>query len=155
MLLNINHLFPSYLYLCIFTPTDGINCHITGDNRFALERRGTDKYGLLIITPFDYENPLDSSHRLQLSVVCNDKAPPEKSVTSEVIVEVMEVNDNKPRFLSSEGEMHAYIIKDNAIGSVVYRLNASDDDVISNLIYSLDQQYEDLLDIDQVGVFLP
>nr|KAF6349081.1 hypothetical protein mMyoMyo1_011648 [Myotis myotis] len=78
--------------------------------------------GLVLRKPLDREDTPE--HNLLL--MATDRGKPELTGSAQVLVTVMDVNDNAPRFQQSEYEVRIFENSDN--GTIVIRLNASDPD---------------------------
>ncbi|XP_048884547.1 protocadherin alpha-C2-like isoform X14 [Brienomyrus brachyistius] len=115
-------------------PDVGLNTvktyYLTESQHFTIEvqtgRDGSKFADLILIKDLDRE--VQAVHNLVLTAV--DGGVPARSGTATIIVRVLDVNDNAPRF-----DQESYIInitENSAVGSFVIKLNATDLDEGSN-----------------------
>ncbi|XP_030002113.1 protocadherin alpha-C2-like [Sphaeramia orbicularis] len=121
-------------------PDVGINTvktyHVSASEHFAIEvqtgRDGSKSADLILTKTLDREQ--QAVHNLILTAV--DGGTPARSGTASVIVQVLDTNDNAPKF--DQQTYNIKIMENSPIGSLVIHLNATDLDEGSNsdLIYS-------------------
>ncbi|XP_061643428.1 protocadherin alpha-3-like [Phyllopteryx taeniolatus] len=116
---------------------------IQNDVPFKLEANYKNSFSLLVAEPLDRE----SAAHYNISIVAKDKGSPPLSSTSVFYVNVLDVNDNKPRF--SEPLVNVYIKENSPPGALIHKVTAVDDDVHQNgrLTYSLLQSSTDSIPI--------
>ncbi|KAM4621844.1 protocadherin alpha-3-like [Polymixia lowei] len=109
---------------------------LSPNDHFRLEVKDRGKDGkipvLSLLRPLDRETQM--RHRLLLTAI--DGGKPSRSGTTEIIADVLDINDNMPIFIKDNYSLH---LKENApIGTTVIQVNATDLDEGSNgeIIYS-------------------
>ncbi|KAJ1128051.1 hypothetical protein NDU88_006439 [Pleurodeles waltl] len=127
-----------------FDPDVGTNAlctyHLGNNDFFALKTESSDCKGksveLVLKKPLDREQQAEH----HVTITAADGGTPKRSGTSEIIIDVQDVNDNPPLFDKS-----VYTVKvpeDTAVGTLLIRVNASDLDVADNgqIIYSFSRR---------------
>ncbi|XP_028975084.2 protocadherin alpha-3 isoform X27 [Esox lucius] len=114
--------------------------------------RGEDRKIPYLILQKSLDREAVKSHRLLLTAMDGGKPP--RSGTSEINIEVLDVNDNSPIF--NKG-LYSVMLKENApLGSIVIQINATDLDEGSNgdVIYSfgneIDPKLHELFGLDRI-----
>ena len=101
-------------------------CKLTGSVPFTLKSNYKNYYSLVVDGTLDRE----SVSQYNVSITATDEGTPSLSSTSIITVDVSDVNDNPPRFLDSQINVH---VKENSpIGSTIYTLTTFDSDLNEN-----------------------
>ncbi|XP_072251867.1 protocadherin alpha-8-like isoform X12 [Leuresthes tenuis] len=110
-----------------------VNCYILDSVPFKLETNYKNYYSLVIGDALDREK---KSH-YNITIKATDEGRPPLSSTSQVIIQVSDVNDNAPRF--SEAVMNMYVNENSPAGTVLKAVTATDTDASENghVTYSL------------------
>ncbi|XP_034400112.1 protocadherin alpha-8-like [Cyclopterus lumpus] len=110
-----------------------VKCEILNYVPFKLESNYRNYYSLVIGEALDRE--LISHYKIIIKA--SDEGTPPLSATSVVIIQVSDVNDNKPRF--SETAINMYVKENGPVGTVLKAVSATDTDVSENgqVSYSL------------------
>ncbi|NXO12302.1 PCDGD protein, partial [Oriolus oriolus] len=103
-----------------------VSCKMDGNLPFRLERSSENTYKLIIAGPLDRENVSDYN----ITITATDRGSPALSSSTELVLEVSDVNDNAPVF--SEAAYSAYVAENNAAGALVVRVQARDADAGAN-----------------------
>ncbi|XP_078267838.1 protocadherin gamma-A10-like isoform X10 [Rhinoraja longicauda] len=103
-----------------------VRCQISNKLPFRLDSTVRNYYDLHIDQSLDRENT--SSY--DVTITCTDSGIPPLSSKATVRVEVIDVNDNAPRFL--QPSYTANVMENNVIGASILRLNAIDPDAGHN-----------------------
>uniref|UniRef100_U3JYI7 Cadherin domain-containing protein n=1 Tax=Ficedula albicollis TaxID=59894 RepID=U3JYI7_FICAL len=103
-----------------------VSCKMDGKLPFRLETSSENTYKLIIDSALDREKA--SEHRV--SVVARDRGRPALWSSTELVLEVSDVNDNAPVF--EEAAYSAYVAENNAAGALVVRVQARDADAGAN-----------------------
>nr|XP_033488387.1 protocadherin alpha-C2-like isoform X1 [Epinephelus lanceolatus] len=112
------------------------NYHLSSSEHFALEiqtsRDGSKFADLILKKPLDREQ--QDVHNLILTAV--DGGAPTRTGTASIIVRVLDVNDNAPKF--EKDKYNVDVMENSPIGSLIIKLNATDLDEGSNseIVYS-------------------
>uniref|UniRef100_A0A3Q3ICQ1 Cadherin domain-containing protein n=1 Tax=Monopterus albus TaxID=43700 RepID=A0A3Q3ICQ1_MONAL len=118
--------------------------------RVEVKDRGEDRKVPFLVLQKQLDRETAGKHKLRLTAI--DGGKPAKSGDTEVIVDVLDVNDNSPVFTK---ELYSVTIRENVpVGTVVIQVNATDLDQGANceIIYSfgkeVDSKLMDLFGID-------
>ncbi|XP_074530035.1 protocadherin alpha-13-like isoform X20 [Halichoeres trimaculatus] len=111
-------------------PDGGVNSvqqyKLSANHNFRLEVKDRGKDGKVPI--LQLQSPLDreaySSHKLILTALDGGKPP--KTGIMEILIDVLDVNDNAPVF--TKDVYSAEIIENSPVGTIVLRVNATDQD---------------------------
>ena len=104
------------------------NCSID-DSHFRLKRMFNEEYHVLTSAIFDREQ----TARYRLAIVCQDYGHPASLIAVKLLmVDVLDVNDNPPKF--SQSVYLAEIQENNVMGGSVLQLQAKDADVGENAV---------------------
>nr|XP_046181099.1 protocadherin alpha-7-like isoform X3 [Oncorhynchus gorbuscha] len=128
---------------------------LSQSDHFRLEVKDRGKDGKIPI--LNLQKPLDREalkrHKLLLTAIDGDKPP--KSGTTEILVDVLDVNDNMPVFTK---EFYSVTLNENSpIGTTVIQVNATDLDEGSNgeIIYSfgsnVNSKLRELFEVDAIS----
>ncbi|XP_052344222.1 protocadherin alpha-3-like isoform X31 [Oncorhynchus keta] len=128
---------------------------LSQSDHFRLEVKDRGKDGKIPI--LNLQKPLDREalkrHKLLLTAIDGDKPP--KSGTTEILVDVLDVNDNMPVFTK---ELYSVTLNENSpIGTTVIQVNATDLDEGSNgeIIYSfgsnVNSKLRELFEVDAIS----
>ncbi|XP_072573210.1 protocadherin alpha-3-like [Paramormyrops kingsleyae] len=110
-----------------------VNCHIEGSTSFKLQSSYKNYYSLVVDGPLDRE----TVSQYNVTITATDEGTPPLSVAKIITVDVSDVNDNAPRFSSSE--LIVYLRENMPVGSNVLTVFAFDADAKENaeVTYSL------------------
>ncbi|XP_043837805.1 protocadherin gamma-A12 isoform X17 [Dromiciops gliroides] len=110
-----------------------VTCSIPGHLPFKLEKSYANYYSLVIDRALDREQ----ISRYNVTVTAKDQGTPVLSTDAHIPLQVEDTNDNPPRF--GQTSYSAYIPENNARGSSIYSVTASDSDTEENarLTYSI------------------
>ncbi|XP_042338269.1 protocadherin alpha-8-like, partial [Plectropomus leopardus] len=118
--------------------------------RLDVKDRGEDRKVPFLVLQKQLDRETAGKHKLRLTAA--DGGKPAKSGITEIIVDVLDVNDNSPGFTN---EFYSAMLKENVpVGTVVIQVNATDSDQGANgeIIYSfgkeVDSKLMDLFSID-------
>ncbi|NWU31255.1 PCDGD protein, partial [Dyaphorophyia castanea] len=103
-----------------------VSCKMDGNMPFRLETSSENTYKLIIASPLDRENV----SAYNITITATDRGSPALSTSTELVLEVSDVNDNAPVF--EEAAYSAYVWENNAAGALVVRVQARDADAGSN-----------------------
>ncbi|XP_068885412.1 protocadherin gamma-B5-like [Aphelocoma coerulescens] len=103
-----------------------VSCKMDGNLPFKLEPSSENTYKLIIAWPLDRENV--SAYNITITAV--DRGRPALRSSTELVLEVSDVNDNAPVF--EEAAYSAYVSENNAAGALVVRVQARDADAGAN-----------------------
>ncbi|XP_064835127.1 protocadherin gamma-C5-like [Oncorhynchus masou masou] len=118
-----------------------VSLSLIGEHPFKLKPSYADNYAILTDSELDRE--LFSEYKLK--IVASDSGSPPLTSKTEVIVRVLDVNDNPPVF--SQPSYTVYVRENNAAGSIMCSVSASDPDIGENakITYSiLDSKVQDV-----------
>ncbi|XP_038860846.1 protocadherin gamma-C5-like [Salvelinus namaycush] len=118
-----------------------VSLSLIGEHPFKLKPSYADNYAILTDSELDRE--LFSEYKL--TIVAFDSGSPPLTSKKEVIVRVLDVNDNPPVF--SQPSYTVYVRENNAAGSIMCSVSASDPDIGENakISYSiLDSKVQDV-----------
>ncbi|XP_060743337.1 protocadherin alpha-3-like [Tachysurus vachellii] len=110
---------------------------LSHNDHFRLEIKDRDEDGKIPILILQKQLDREAAQIIKLLLTAVDGGKPSKSGTTEVIINVLDINDNAPVF--SE-DVYAVMLHENApIGTTVLQLNATDLDDGSNgeIVYSI------------------
>ncbi|XP_042369521.1 protocadherin alpha-9-like, partial [Plectropomus leopardus] len=130
---------------------NGVNTYkLSNDDYFSLEiHKGTDSVSAELVLQKSLDREHDSVIKLTLTAV--DGGNPPKSGTSQIIINVLDINDNPPVF--SKPLYKIKIFENVPVRSTVITVNATDADEGSNseIQYSLRKKGQDrVLDLFQI-----
>ncbi|XP_066573626.1 protocadherin alpha-3-like [Amia ocellicauda] len=110
-----------------------VNCLIQGDAPFKLQMSYRNYYSLILAGPLDRE----SVSRYNVTITATDDGKPPLSSTSVIHVNVVDVNDNAPRF--PEPVLEVYLKENSPPGTLIFTASAFDPDLNENseVTYSL------------------
>ncbi|KAK2849144.1 hypothetical protein Q5P01_008978 [Channa striata] len=103
-----------------------VHCRIEDTSPFKLETNYKNYYSLVVDEPLDREN---ISHHI-VTILASDGGSPSLSSTSVIAIHVSDVNDNPPRFSSSE--INIYVQENSQVGTVLKTVSALDVDANDN-----------------------
>ncbi|NWT21234.1 PCDGH protein, partial [Vireo altiloquus] len=103
-----------------------VSCELSGEAPLSIVASSGGSYKVMTASALDREQA--SEHRV--TVVARDRGRPSLSSSTEVVLEVSDVNDNAPVF--EEAEYSAYVAENNAAGALVVRVQARDADAGAN-----------------------
>ncbi|XP_071194238.1 protocadherin gamma-C5-like isoform X8 [Salvelinus alpinus] len=118
-----------------------VSLSLIGEHPFKLKPSYADNYAILTDSELDRE--LFSEYKL--TIVAFDSGSPPLTSKKEVTVRVLDVNDNPPVF--SQPSYTVYVRENNAAGSIMCSVSASDPDIGENakISYSiLDSKVQDV-----------
>ncbi|XP_055799119.1 protocadherin gamma-C5-like isoform X20 [Salvelinus fontinalis] len=118
-----------------------VSLSLIGEHPFKLKPSYADNYAILTDSELDRE--IFSEYKL--TIVAFDSGSPPLTSKKEVIVRVLDVNDNPPVF--SQPSYTVYVRENNAAGSIMCSVSASDPDIGENakISYSiLDSKVQDV-----------
>ncbi|XP_029556904.1 protocadherin gamma-C5 [Salmo trutta] len=118
-----------------------VSLSLIGEHPFKLKPSYADNYAILTDSELDRE--LFPEYKLK--IVASDSGSPPLTSKKEVIVRVLDVNDNPPVF--SQPSYTVYVRENNAAGSIMCSVSASDPDIGENakISYSiLDSKVQDV-----------
>ncbi|XP_053497000.1 protocadherin gamma-A11-like [Ictalurus furcatus] len=110
---------------------------LSQNDHFRLEVKDRDEDGKIPILILQKQLDREAAHNIKLLLTAVDGGKPSRSGTTEVIINVLDINDNAPVF--SE-DAYSVMLHENApIGTTVIQLNATDLDDGSNgeIVYSI------------------
>ncbi|NWW00743.1 PCDGH protein, partial [Machaerirhynchus nigripectus] len=118
-----------------------VSCELSGEAPLAIVASSGGSYKVVTASALDREQA--SEHRV--TVVARDRGRPALSSSTELVLEVSDVNDNAPVF--EEAAYSAYVSENNAAGALVLRVVAVDADAGQNawLSYELAKATEPAL----------
>ncbi|XP_073668323.1 protocadherin alpha-2-like [Paramisgurnus dabryanus] len=110
-----------------------VRVRLAGSSPFKLHSSFQNYYSLILDGVLDRENLTEYN----ITVIAEDEGSPPMSRNKIIQVQVADVNDNAPRFLSNVE--YAYLRENSKVGSVICTLTASDADIMDNahITYSL------------------
>ncbi|NWW12108.1 PCDGH protein, partial [Oreocharis arfaki] len=103
-----------------------VSCELSGEASLSIVASSGSSYKVVTASALDREQA--SEHRV--TVVARDRGRPALSSSTEVLLEVSDVNDNAPVF--EEASYSAYVAENNAAGALVLRVQARDADAGAN-----------------------
>ncbi|XP_072924044.1 protocadherin Fat 4-like [Hemitrygon akajei] len=103
-----------------------LECQISSQPPFQLDSSTMNYYRILIQHPLDRENV----PRYDIAVTCIDSGNPPLTSTKTMRVEVLDINDNIPKF--SRAVYTANVMENNVIGASIFSLTAFDTDAGEN-----------------------
>ncbi|XP_031663876.1 protocadherin gamma-C5 isoform X2 [Oncorhynchus kisutch] len=118
-----------------------VSLSLIGEHPFKLKPSYADNYAILTDSELDRE--LFSEYKLK--IIASDSGSPPLTSKKELIVRVLDVNDNPPVF--SQPSYTVYVRENNAAGSIMCSVSASDPDIGENakISYSiLDSKVHDV-----------
>uniref|UniRef100_A0A668V888 Cadherin domain-containing protein n=1 Tax=Oreochromis aureus TaxID=47969 RepID=A0A668V888_OREAU len=109
------------------------SCKVVGSAPFNLKSNYKSDYSLVVDGLLDRE----STSVYNVTITATDEGAPPLSSNKVITVHVSDVNDNAPKFM--EPVINAYVKENSPTGSVIYTVNAFDDDLDVNakVIYTL------------------
>lgn len=121
-------------HVIVHDPDKGLNgqfnCSSSNGQNFRLQRFYNNEYHVITATSLDYER----KRRYVIVVSCSDIGKPPMTSTSEITVNVIDVNDNTPR--CSPEVYESEILENNYNGVVVLQVNCTDADSPPNSVGS-------------------
>ncbi|XP_072120755.1 protocadherin Fat 4-like [Mobula birostris] len=124
---------PSGTVVALFTAEDRdagqngqVQCQISSRPPFQLDSSTMNYYRILIQQPLDRENV----PRYDIAITCIDSGNPPLTSTKTMRVEVLDINDNVPKF--SRPVYTANVMENNVIGASIFSLTAFDTDTGEN-----------------------
>ncbi|XP_041274354.1 protocadherin gamma-B5-like isoform X2 [Onychostruthus taczanowskii] len=103
-----------------------VSCELSGEAPLSIVASSGGSYKVVTTGPLDREQA--SEHRV--TVVARDRGRPALWSSTELVLEVSDVNDNAPVF--EEAAYSAYVAENNAAGALVLRVQARDADAGAN-----------------------
>ncbi|XP_071426668.1 protocadherin gamma-B5-like [Pithys albifrons albifrons] len=103
-----------------------VTCKLSGEAPLSIVASSGGSYKVVTASALDREQAAE--HRV--TVVARDRGSPALSSSTELVLEVSDVNDNAPVF--EEAEYSAYVPENNAAGALVLRVSARDLDAGTN-----------------------
>ncbi|NWT76215.1 PCDGD protein, partial [Prunella himalayana] len=103
-----------------------VSCELSGEAPLSIVASSGSSYKVVTASALDREQA--SEHRV--SVVARDRGRPALWSSTELVLEVSDVNDNAPVF--EEAVYSAYVAENNAAGALVLRVQARDADAGAN-----------------------
>ncbi|KAM7042534.1 uncharacterized protein M8220_007705 [Acridotheres tristis] len=103
-----------------------VSCELSGEAPLSIVASPGGLYKVVTASALDREQA--SEHRV--TVVARDRGRPALSASTELVLEVSDVNDNAPVF--EEAAYSAYVWENNAAGALVLRVQARDADAGAN-----------------------
>ncbi|KAM7042528.1 LOW QUALITY PROTEIN: uncharacterized protein M8220_007698 [Acridotheres tristis] len=103
-----------------------VSCELSGEAPLSIVESPGGSYKVVTASALDREQA--SEHRV--TVVARDRGRPALSASTELVLEVSDVNDNAPVF--EEAAYSAYVWENNAAGALVLRVQARDADAGAN-----------------------
>ncbi|KAM7042535.1 uncharacterized protein M8220_007706 [Acridotheres tristis] len=103
-----------------------VSCELSGEAPLSIVASPGGSYKVVTASALDREQA--SEHRV--TVVARDRGRPALSSSTELVLEVSDVNDNAPVF--EEAAYSAYVWENNAAGALVLRVQARDADAGAN-----------------------
>uniref|UniRef100_U3JCY6 Cadherin domain-containing protein n=1 Tax=Ficedula albicollis TaxID=59894 RepID=U3JCY6_FICAL len=103
-----------------------VSCELSGEAPLSIVASPGGSYKVMTASALDREQA--SEHRV--SVVARDRGRPALWSSTELVLEVSDVNDNAPVF--EEAAYSAYVAENNAAGALVVRVQARDADAGAN-----------------------
>ncbi|XP_041276724.1 protocadherin gamma-B5-like [Onychostruthus taczanowskii] len=103
-----------------------VSCELSGEAPLSIVASSGGSYKVVTASALDREQA--SEHRV--TVVARDRGRPALRSSTELVLEVSDVNDNAPVF--EEAAYSAYVAENNAAGALVLRVQARDADAGAN-----------------------
>ncbi|NXI06160.1 PCDGD protein, partial [Pachycephala philippinensis] len=103
-----------------------VSCKMDGNLPFRLETSSENTYKVIVASALDRE--IVSAYKV--TITATDRGRPALSSSTELVLEVSDVNDNAPVF--EEAAYSAYVSENNAAGALVLRVQARDADAGAN-----------------------
>ncbi|NXQ46914.1 PCDGH protein, partial [Catharus fuscescens] len=103
-----------------------VSCELSGEAPLSIVASQGGSYKVVTASALDREQA--SEHRV--TVVARDRGRPALSSSTEMVLEVSDVNDNAPVF--EEAAYSAYVAENNAAGALLLRVQARDADAGAN-----------------------
>ncbi|XP_032929362.1 protocadherin gamma-B5-like [Catharus ustulatus] len=103
-----------------------VSCELSGEAPLSIVASPGGSYKVVTASALDREQA--SEHRV--TVVARDRGRPALSSSTELVLEVSDVNDNAPVF--EEAAYSAYVAENNAAGALLLRVQARDADAGAN-----------------------
>ncbi|XP_071425962.1 protocadherin gamma-B5-like isoform X5 [Pithys albifrons albifrons] len=103
-----------------------VTCELSGEAPLSIVASSGGSYKVVTASALDREQAAE--HRV--TVVARDRGSPALSSSTELVLEVSDVNDNAPVF--EEAEYSAYVPENNAAGALLLRVSARDLDAGTN-----------------------
>ncbi|XP_068885423.1 protocadherin gamma-B5-like [Aphelocoma coerulescens] len=103
-----------------------VSCELSGEAPLSIVASSGGSYKVVTASALDREEA--SEHRV--TVVARDRGRPALRSSTELVLEVSDVNDNAPVF--EEAAYSAYVSENNAAGALVVRVQARDADAGAN-----------------------
>ncbi|KAM4764639.1 protocadherin gamma-B5-like [Cyanocitta cristata] len=103
-----------------------VSCELSGEAPLSIVASSGGSYKVVTASALDREEA--SEHRV--TVVARDRGRPALRSSTELVLEVLDVNDNAPVF--EEAAYSAYVAENNAAGALVVRVQARDADAGAN-----------------------
>ncbi|XP_032929345.1 protocadherin gamma-B5-like [Catharus ustulatus] len=103
-----------------------VSCELSGEAPLSIVASPGGSYKVVTASALDREQA--SEHRV--TVVARDRGRPVLSSSTELVLEVSDVNDNAPVF--EEAVYSAYVAENNAAGALLLRVQARDADAGAN-----------------------
>ncbi|XP_035983157.1 protocadherin alpha-5 isoform X8 [Fundulus heteroclitus] len=123
-----------------------VNCKISNNVPFKLESNYKNYYSLVVDGPLDREK----APHYNISITAVDEGSPPLSSTSVILVQVSDVNDNKPHF--TDDTINIFIKENSPTGAVIKTVSADDADTDQNgkVTYSLLQDNRNSLPLSSM-----
>ncbi|XP_036933520.1 protocadherin alpha-8-like isoform X19 [Acanthopagrus latus] len=103
-----------------------VHCDIKNESPFKLETNYKNYYSLVVDGQLDRE----SASHYNVTITATDDGIPPLTSTSEITVDISDVNDNAPRF--SDSLINIYLRENSPVGAVLKRVYAVDADIDQN-----------------------
>lgn len=120
-----------------------VTCQVSPVTDFFLDYQYEGEYTLLTARTFDREAETDPREAL---IRCEDRGTPPMSSSTRIQVTILDINDHSPRI---QDNFRTSVQENNAIGTLLVRLNGSDEDSGPNaeLVYQLDTRRDVTADV--------
>ncbi|NXO16913.1 PCDGD protein, partial [Oriolus oriolus] len=103
-----------------------VSCELSGETPLSIVASSGGSYKVVTASALDREQAAEQ----RVTVVARDRGRPALWSSTELVLEVSDVNDNAPVF--SEAAYSAYVAENNAAGALVVRVQARDADAGAN-----------------------
>ncbi|XP_051789734.1 protocadherin beta-10-like [Erpetoichthys calabaricus] len=105
-----------------------VDCYISENSDFQLQQTTENYYALMTSEPMDREtNP-----RYNITIVVKDKGSPPLSNSTTILINLIDVNDNPPRFIYDSYKIT--VLENNIPGSLLCSITANDPDEKENSV---------------------